>query len=141
VFHWLRITVRRRIPAITGLLLLATVIPFSYRAYSRLRRAEAKDSHVGTAAGLQNPESSTDPQLLLAEADRFYWLYNGTKAAPLYARAERLFANMAKCTSLSAKSVAGLLPRYAGYGIRGACGKAASVRRPTRPCSRRAACR
>src|SRR5262245_4843840 len=35
----------------------------------------------------------SDPEVLLAKADHFYWLNNGAKAAPLYARAERLFAN------------------------------------------------
>jgi tetratricopeptide (TPR) repeat protein len=38
-------------------------------------------------------QTSTDPQVLLAEADRFYWLNNGPKAGPLYDRAESLFAN------------------------------------------------
>jgi CHAT domain-containing protein/tetratricopeptide (TPR) repeat protein len=35
---------------------------------------------------------STNPQELLAEANRRYWLNNGPKAAPLYAKAEKLFA-------------------------------------------------
>src|ERR1700680_4548528 len=33
-----------------------------------------------------------DPQILLAAADHFYWLNNGPAAAPLYARAEKLFS-------------------------------------------------
>ena len=33
-----------------------------------------------------------DPQVLLAAADHFYWLNNGPAAAPLFARAEKLFA-------------------------------------------------
>ena len=40
-----------------------------------------------------DPEKSTDPVSLLGEADRLYWLNNGPKAAPLFARAERLFAD------------------------------------------------
>ena len=38
-------------------------------------------------------ETSSDPLALLAEADRLYWLNNGPKAVPLYARAEKLFAD------------------------------------------------
>src|SRR6202140_5898881 len=35
---------------------------------------------------------SADPQVLLKAADRFYFLNNGPAAAPLYARAEKLFS-------------------------------------------------
>ena len=35
---------------------------------------------------------SADPQILLKAADRFYFLNNGPAAAPLYARAEKLFS-------------------------------------------------
>ena len=44
-------------------------------------------------SGLEHPERSTDPQVLLSEADRLYWLNNGPRAAPLYAEAESLFAS------------------------------------------------
>jgi CHAT domain-containing protein len=37
-------------------------------------------------------QQSEDPQVLLKAADRFYFLNNGPAAAPLYARAERLFS-------------------------------------------------
>jgi len=37
-------------------------------------------------------ENSDDPQVLLKVADHYYWLNNGPKAAPLYAKAEQLFA-------------------------------------------------
>ena len=39
-----------------------------------------------------DPEQSTDPLSLLGEANRLYWLNNGPEAAPLYARAEKLFS-------------------------------------------------
>jgi CHAT domain-containing protein/tetratricopeptide (TPR) repeat protein len=42
-----------------------------------------------TSAELQQ---SADPQVLLKAADRFYFLNNGPAAAPLYARAEKLFS-------------------------------------------------
>lgn len=35
-----------------------------------------------------NATSSTDPRLLLDEADRLAWVFNSTRSAPLYARAE-----------------------------------------------------
>ena len=41
-----------------------------------------------TADALQ----STNARLVLAAADHFYWLNNGPAAAPLYARAEKLFS-------------------------------------------------
>ena len=37
-------------------------------------------------------QQSTNPQVLLAAADHFYWLNNGPASAPLFARAEKLFA-------------------------------------------------
>jgi CHAT domain-containing protein len=37
-------------------------------------------------------QSSNDPTVLLNEAVRLYWLNNGPRAAPLFARAEQLFA-------------------------------------------------
>ena len=37
-------------------------------------------------------QQSADPQVLLKAADRFYFLNNGPAAAPLYARAEKLFS-------------------------------------------------
>ena len=42
-----------------------------------------------TSADVQR---SADPQVLLKAADRFYFLNNGPAAAPLYARAEKLFS-------------------------------------------------
>src|SRR5262249_45896199 len=46
---------------------------------------------------------STNAPLILAAADRFYWLNNGPAAAPLYARAEELFsANSEKRNKLHA---------------------------------------
>ncbi|MGB6234000.1 MAG: CHAT domain-containing protein, partial [Candidatus Acidiferrales bacterium] len=41
--------------------------------------------------GTEDQKASSNPQLLLAEANRFSWLFNWPKAEPLYARAEELF--------------------------------------------------
>ncbi len=68
--------------ALVGLLFLSYRSIGIYRSLTAgKRRAEARDA-----------ETSTDPQELLAEANRLYWLNNGPKAAPLYAKAEKLFA-------------------------------------------------
>jgi hypothetical protein len=73
-------------------LVLAVVIPFSRPAYTWLRRISA-NKQLNISDDLAHPESSADPQVLLAEADRLYWLNNGPKAAALYAKAESLFAS------------------------------------------------
>jgi len=45
--------------------------------------------HLADSADAQQ---SIDADALLAVADHFYWLNNGPAAAPLYARAEKLFS-------------------------------------------------
>ena len=40
---------------------------------------------------LRGGEASRNPEIVLLEANRFYWLSNDAKAAPLYRRAEELF--------------------------------------------------
>jgi CHAT domain-containing protein len=84
----------RRVPGWAGFV-AAPVVVFlticSYYAYIRHYRTvsgNAAGSPVDSAALQQ----STDPQALLGIADRFYWLNNGPAAAPLYARAEKLFS-------------------------------------------------
>ena len=71
--------------------LIAVVIPVLRYAYTWFRDISA-DKHFSYGR-LEHPEGSTDPQVLLAEANRLYWLNNGPRAAPLYAKAESLFAN------------------------------------------------
>ena len=86
---------RIRVPKealVVAALVLAVVIPSSRPAYTWLRRISA-NKKLNISDRLAGPESSTDPQVLLAEANRFYWLNNGPKAAPLYAKAEKLFAD------------------------------------------------
>ena len=86
---------RIRVPKealVVAALVLAVVIPSSRPAYTWLRRISA-NKQLNISDGLARPESSTDPQVLLAEANRLYWFNNGPKAAPLYAKAESLFAS------------------------------------------------
>ncbi len=86
---------RIRVPKealVVAALVLAVVIPSSRPAYTWLRRISA-NKQLNISDGLANPESSSDPQVLLAEANRLSWLNNGPKAAPLYAKAEKFFAD------------------------------------------------
>ena len=70
-------------------LVLAAVFPFSRYVFPWLRSVSR--GKQTSYARLNHPENSTDPQVLLTEANRLYWLNNGPRAAPLYARAESLF--------------------------------------------------
>jgi len=73
-------------------LLLGTLVSFSSVSYVWPRHAHMNDDPRGINNRSRVGEGSDDPQLLLSEADHFYWLNNGHKAAPLYARAEGLFS-------------------------------------------------
>ena len=68
------------------------VIPSSRPAYTWLRTISA-NKQLNVNGRLDYSENSADPQVLLEEANRLYWLNNGPKAAPLYAKAEKLFAD------------------------------------------------
>ena len=86
---------RIRVPKeaiVVAALVLAVAIPFSRHAYIWLRRISA-NKQLNVNGRLDYSENSADPQVLLGEADRLYWLNNGPKAGPLYAKAESLFAS------------------------------------------------
>src|SRR5258708_15684061 len=77
----------------TAFVLTLSLLFLSY-AYVRHRHNQAlDDSHGALPIGLDHPDQSTDPVALVGEAKRLYWLNNGPKAAPLFARAEMLFAD------------------------------------------------
>ena len=87
---WASIAVSKRVRVIVAVILTTVLFSFYY-FYSRL--------HGSLVVNRQNPphtfnepETSGDPKTLLAEATHLYWLSNGPKAAPLFARAEKLFA-------------------------------------------------
>jgi len=86
--------VRARVPlraASAVALIVAALTGWSYHAFLGHRRSRA----FGRPPGFQDSDKalqSTDSQTLLSAADHFYWLNNGPAAAPLYARAEKLFA-------------------------------------------------
>ena len=68
---------------------LAAVFPFSRYVFPWLRSINR--GKLSSHARPDHPENSTDPRVLLTEANRGYWLNNGPRAAPLYARAESQF--------------------------------------------------
>ena len=79
----------RRVSIRAGLATAVVVVltTASYYVVTAYRR-EATRIRL-TSADVQQ---SADPQALLKAADRFYFLNNGPAAAPLYARAEKLFS-------------------------------------------------
>ncbi len=85
------IRVTKRVMVTVALVLVGLLAFLSYRSIGIHRILTAgkrlRQRAEGTDAG-----TSTDTQELLAEANRLYWLNNGPKAAPLYAKAEKLFA-------------------------------------------------
>src|ERR1700685_3219995 len=78
-----RVSIRAGLAAAVVVVLTTT----SYYIVTAYRR-EATRIRL-TSADVQQ---SADPQVLLKSADHFYFLNNGPAAAPLYARAEKLFS-------------------------------------------------
>ena len=78
---------------IAAAFLLAILLFFRYGIHTTLRVAKSDNTQATIVRGQHPRQTSDDPYLLQAEADRLYWLNNGFEAAPLYARAERLFAD------------------------------------------------
>ena len=77
---------------VTGTLVLLSLSVFLSYRFIESRRILTAGRRLGLSAQPSDAETSTDPQALLAEANHLYWLNNGPKAAPLFARAEKLFA-------------------------------------------------
>jgi hypothetical protein len=72
-------------------LILTTLLSSSYYAYSRYHGSPAFNIRNPPHA-VNAPETSRDATAFLTETIDLYWLNNGPKAAPLFARAEKLFA-------------------------------------------------
>jgi len=85
------IRVPKRVMVTIALVLVGLLAFLSYRLIG-IHRILTAGKRLGQRAEPRDVETSTDPQKLLAEANRLYWLNNGPKAAPLYAKAEKLFA-------------------------------------------------
>ncbi|MGA8504534.1 MAG: CHAT domain-containing protein [Candidatus Sulfotelmatobacter sp.] len=87
---WATIAVSKRMRVILALI-LATFLLFSYYVYRRFPGGLAIN-RLNSSHSVNDPKTSTDARALLAEATHFYWLNNGPKAGPLFARAEKLLA-------------------------------------------------
>ena len=74
------------------LIVMGLLAFLNYRSIGNHRILTA-GKRLGRRTEPRDAGTSTDPHELLAEADRLYWLNNGPKAAPLYAKAEKLFAD------------------------------------------------
>ena len=75
--------------ALASVAMLATLVAGGFYTYVRVRSwQQTRTAHAGSFS----EENSNDPTVLLKEAVRLYWLNNGPRAAPLFARAEQLFA-------------------------------------------------
>lgn len=69
------------------LVLVATLVSLSAFGVAYLWR------HTQQASASRQFGAANDPHALLTEANRLSWLFNWTKAEPLYAQAEALFAH------------------------------------------------
>jgi CHAT domain-containing protein/tetratricopeptide (TPR) repeat protein len=79
-----RVSIRAAFATSVVLIVLTTA---SYDVVSVYGRKAARTRFTSAEA-----QVSADPQVLLKAADRFYFLSNGPAAAPLYAKAEKLFS-------------------------------------------------
>lgn len=61
------------------------------RKYVSLYLTRKPDPAPRVSDLLHNPQTASNPEVLLEEANRLAWLFNWPKAGPLYARAEELF--------------------------------------------------
>jgi CHAT domain-containing protein len=79
----------RRVSIRAGLAVAVVVVLAiaSYQVVTRYRREVTRIRITSV-----DVQQSVDPQVLLTAADRFYFLNNGPAAAPIFARAEKLFS-------------------------------------------------
>ena len=87
---------RIRLPTRSAYTVALALAVLATSSYYVLRRRTATAAHLAFF-DVDSPDAqrSADPQILLAAADHFYFLNNGPAAAPLYARAEKLFSERA----------------------------------------------
>ena len=86
---WIRVPTRAVLTVTLALAVLATC---SYRLFTLIRRMATPTRPAAVHIESADAQQLADPQILLAAADRFYFLNNGPAAAPLYARAEKLYS-------------------------------------------------
>src|ERR1700686_1606743 len=85
----MRVSKRRLVACL--FLSFALTIVVACRKYIWLYLTRTRDSGPQVADLLRDPAASSNPEILLAEANRLAWLFNWPKAEPLYIRAEELF--------------------------------------------------
>jgi CHAT domain-containing protein len=72
-----------------SIVLLAILVAAGFYGYVQVKGwQQTRTAHASSFSA----ENSNDPTALLNEAVRLYWLNNSSRAAPLFARAEQLFA-------------------------------------------------
>ena len=74
---------------VAGVVVLATLVAAGFYGYVQLKEWQRTRTAQAISISVQN---SNDASVLLKEAVRLYWLNNGPRAAPLFARAQELFA-------------------------------------------------
>src|SRR5438876_3257764 len=82
---------KRRLAIFLSLFFVFSVLVIISRKYVWLYATRKPDPPPATTNLLQDPQGSKNPEILLAEANRLAWLFNSSKAGPLYIRAEELF--------------------------------------------------
>lgn len=85
-----RIRVQARAASVVALIVAVLMgwLCYAFFGHRHVTTQARPAAFRSTADALQ----STNAPLILAAADHFYWLNNGPAAAPLYARAEKLFS-------------------------------------------------
>ena len=87
----MRMRVSKRRLAACLFLSFALIIVVASRKYIWLYITRTRDPRPQVADLLRDPAASSNPEILLKEANRLAWLFNWPKAEPLYIRAEQLF--------------------------------------------------
>ena len=75
------------VASVVVLVLAGAAAFYGYVQFNSWHRAKTR------RASPDSVENSNDPSVLLKEAIRLYWLNNGPKAAPLFTKAEKLYAD------------------------------------------------
>ena len=84
--------VSRRLPVALLLISLAVALPGAvFHKYIWMYASRKLNPNPSAVHLLQGPVALTNPEVMLAEANRLAWLFNWPKAEPLYVRAEELF--------------------------------------------------
>lgn len=86
---WMRVS-KRRLAAYLFLFFALAIAVISHK-YIWLYVTRTRDPKPQVADLLRDPAASSNPEVLLREANRLAWLFNWPKAEPLYIRAEQLF--------------------------------------------------